>query len=77
MRKQHRLYQVTFDRTADNWKVVTGRGNCVFRGDTRREAISVARARAKTAAEGFGINTTLRVRNMDGTISEQRSYSAI
>ena len=77
MRKQHRLYQVIFDRTADNWKVVTGRSNVVFRDDTRRGAVAAARSRARAATDNFGIDTTLRVKNMDGTISEQRSYTAI
>ena len=76
MAKNHRLYEVRSDRNVGGWKIVTGRGTCVKRTNTRREAEQDARRRAKLAADEFGINTTLRIRNTDGTVSEERSYDA-
>ena len=73
--KNHRLYEVKNDKSVGGWKIVTGKGTCVKRTFTRREAESEARRRAKMAADEFGVNTTLRIRNMDGTISEEQSYS--
>lgn len=70
----HRLYEVRSDRNVGGWKVVTGKGKCVRRCQTRREAESVGRDRARTAANEFGFKTTLRIRNSDGTVSEERSY---
>lgn len=74
--RNHRLYEVRNDRSVGGWKIVTGKGTCVKRTQTRREAEQEARRRARLAADEFGLNTTLRVRNTDGTVSEERSYSA-
>jgi hypothetical protein len=75
--RNHRLYEVRSDATVGGWKIVTGKGTCVKRTGNRREAISLARGKAKVAAEEFGINTTLRVRDMNGTVSEERSFKAV
>lgn len=74
--RNHRLYEVRQDRVEGGWKIVTGKGTCVKRTETRREAESEGRRRARLAASDFGINTTLRVRNVDGSVSEERSYQA-
>jgi len=76
MQQSRRTYEVKPDRIVGGWKVVTGRSNCVKRTWTKREAISAAASRARTAAVEFGINTTLRVRNTDGSVSEVRSYKS-
>lgn len=76
--RNHRLYEVKLEsnREVGGWKIVTGKGNCVKRTTSRREAVTLARSKARVAAEDFGVNTTLRVRNSDGTVSEERSYTA-
>ena len=75
--RNHRLYEVRSDKNVGGWKVVTGKGTCLKRATTRREAVSSGRAKARNAAADFGINTTFRVRNMDGTIAEERSFAAV
>jgi len=74
--KNHRLYEVRSDRNIGGWKVVTGKGTCVKRTETRREAEQEGRRRARLAASDFGINTTLRVRNADGSVSTEQTYDA-
>ena len=73
--RNHRLYEVRFNRDHEEWLVRTGKGTVVGRTTTRREAVSIARLKARDAASNFGKNTTLRVRNLDGTVSEERAYS--
>lgn len=75
--RNHRLYEVRQDRVCGGWKIVTGKGTCVKRTETRREAEADARRRARLAASDFSVNTTLRIRNTDGSVSEERSYSAV
>jgi len=75
--RNHRLYEVRSDKNVGGWKVVTGKGTCVKRTATRREAIASGRNKASVCASDFGINATLRVRNVDGTISEERSFKAM
>lgn len=77
MRRNHRLYEVKADQNVGGWKIVTGKGTCVKRTDSRREAISDARRRARLAAQEFGVNTTVRVRNLDGTVTELVSHEAV
>ncbi len=74
--RNHRLYEVKFDRVACGWKIVTGKGTCVKRTQTRREAESIAREKARIAASNFGINTTCRIRNLDGQVSRESFYTA-
>jgi len=74
MQRNRRTYEVKPDRKVGGWKIVTGRGNCVKRTWTKREAVSAGASRARTAALEFGIEATLRVRNTDGSVSETRSY---
>jgi Uncharacterized protein conserved in bacteria (DUF2188) len=68
-----RLFEVRRDKNAGDWKVVSGRGAVVSRAGTRREAESQGRSFARQTSDS-GFSVTLRIRNIDGSVSEEYSY---
>lgn len=74
--RNHRLYEVKLDRNEGGWKVVTGKGTCVKRTTSRREAEREGKRRARLAASDWGVNTTLRVRDELNFVTDEQTFTA-
>jgi len=68
-KKKSNTHHVTYDKQADDWKVIRGgAGRAARRHDTKAEAVKAAREISRNQ------NTELKIHNQDGKIAQSDSH---
>lgn len=69
MAKQSNTHHVTYDKTADDWRVTRGGADrAAGRFDTKQQAIDAGREISRNQG------TELKIHNMDGKIAQSDSH---